>query len=262
MFVSKICKSAAFIGSISMLTLGLSYMPVHAANDSTTASLTINAGQLTMYAGDGTDNNDLCPAGNTSNFNFLQDGGSNSSVTCSGAEQSVNFSTLSVLSSRQNATTTVNDVLFEDLSGSVDNTYNVTVTNVTDLIRQGGGNNIVLGSFPDLASTGAGSDSDPDAPSASNNGKLFCTIDPSVGSIKGIAPGAAGDSTNEAKFVKGEKTTFSSAGNPSIEVFSTNGTDVAPGRYDIDNVGYKCRIPAYVNSGTYTQTITFTVTSS
>lgn len=61
--------------------------------------------------------------------------------------------------------------------------------------------------------------------------------------------------------LKVNKTTITS-NQASVNLFSTGGLQVVPGRYDIDGVTSKCRIPAYSNNGNYTQTIYFTVVAS
>ena len=111
---------------------------------------------------------------------------------------------------------------------------------------------ITLGSNPDALET----DGDVDAP-GSNAGEIFATIDPTgAGSseLKDIAPASA-DITN---FVKGAKTSVTSTAT-SIDVFNTASTPVPAGRYDLDGATFKLRVPAFVEAGSYTGTITFTV---
>jgi hypothetical protein len=256
----KILSSIAAIGSISVLALSSITLTTKAQN--TTGNLTINAGALTLYPGDATDNNDLCAIGDTTAYTFVQDDGTNfgSPLTCSSAEQTVSYGTISVTSSRQTVNTTINDILFEDLSGTTLNAYSVAAT-MGNFINGGSGRNVALGANPDAAADESGVDAD--APTSADAGKLYCTLNPQAGgsNVDGITPGAARASLNEAELVKGAKTTVI-ANATSVNIFSTGGNQVVPGRYDADGVTSKCRIPAYVDAGSYTQQISFTVTAS
>jgi hypothetical protein len=243
MQVRKHIQTILGLASVSALSVAGLMIPV-SAQDST-VTLDISAGALTMYAGDATDNNDLCENGNSDTVDFLQDDGTTlTSVDCSSAEQTVSLTGLSVRSIRQDATTTFNDILFEDLSGTATSGYTVSAV-FSDLINNGAGSDIVLGDNPDNDS----------------EGNLSCTIDPSGGSLGAIAPASA-DTANLAVGSSTEITVDSSDVSPtSADIFSTTSA-VTAGRYDIDSVNYSCRIPAFVEQGSYTQTVTFTVTTS
>ena len=256
----KILSSIAAIGSISVLALSSITLGANAQN--TTGNLTINAGALTLYPGDATENNDLCAIGDVAAYTFVQDDGTNfgSPLTCAASEQTVSYGTISVTATRQTVNTTINDILFEDLSGTTLNAYSVAAT-MGNFINGGTGRNVVLGANPDTAADETGLDAD--APASADAGKLFCTLNPQAGgsNLDGITPGAARAGLNEAKLVKGAKTTVI-ANATSVNIFSTGGQQVVPGRYDADGVTSKCRIPAYVDAGSYTQQISFTVTAS
>lgn len=251
----KLIKIVSVLGTTSILALGALGLPsAHAAdNATTTANLTVNTGALTMYAGDAVANNDLC-VGTNGSANFLQDNGSSLAVTCTTAENSVNFDPLAVKSTRDSTSvTTINDILFEDLSGSTANTYSVAVTLGNLVNGTNSGEDVVLGSNPDAVATAESGD----APSGANAGKLYCVFDPSVGGTQGIAPGAAASQT----LSKGTKATVIST-LASNNVFNTASASVVPGRYDLDGATLQCRVPAFVTAGSYTQAITFTVTAS
>jgi hypothetical protein len=256
----KLLSSIAAIGSVSVLALSSITLSTNAQN--TTGNLTINAGALTLYPGDTIDNNDLCAIGDVAAYTFVQDDGTDfgSALTCSADEQTVSYGTISVSASRQTVNTTINDILFEDLSGTTQNAYSVAAT-MGNFINGGSGRDVELGENPDTAGDESGIDVD--APIDGDAGKLFCTLNPqAVGSnLDGITPGAARAALNEAELVKGAKTTVI-ANATSVNIFSTGGQQVVPGRYDADGVTSKCRIPAYVDAGSYTQQISFTVTAS
>jgi hypothetical protein len=250
-FLKKLRNTA---GLASMLAIaGVSSINA-AAQDNTITTLEITAGALVMYAADDVNNNDLCASGETGTFDFLQDNASTTSVTCSNIERTVTFSPISVTSLRQNTTTTLNDMLFEDLSGSVSTNYSVSMT-VGNFTRTGGGS-IDLGSNPDNATA----DADADAPTGINAGRIFAAVDPSAAGsqIYGITPGSA--TAAVAAFTSGARTTTIDT-NISVNVLSSNGT-AAAGRYDIDGVVVKFRIPAFVTAGSYTGSITQTVVAS
>lgn len=252
----KILSSVAVLGAASVFAVTGLYLPsVQAQNNAdTNASLTVTAGTLNMYAGDATDNNDLC-IGTNGGASFIQDNGSTTTVTCTTAESAVAFSGLNVNSVRQSTTVaTINDILFEDLSGSTNNTYAVAVT-IGNLINgTNTGSDILLGSNPDVATVETTADAN--APTGGDAGKLYCVFDPSVGTTKGITPGSA----DLATLTKGVKTTVI-ATNTSVAVFGSNGADIDPGRYDLDGASHYCRVPAYVTTGTYSQALSFTVSA-
>jgi hypothetical protein len=237
-------KALVALGALGAI-LGLGSIAGFAQAD-TVLSLTINAGVLTMYAGDDTDNDDLCtPADDASTIE---------SVACSANERSALLSGLNVSSSRQNSTATIEDILFEDLRGLASATYTVTAS-MCDLTS--GDKVIALGTNPDAVTA----DSDNDAPTASDAGKLFATLDPSVGSIAVLRPASAVAeyTADNTIYEKGAKTTVVSTATQ-VTVFNTKAaTNVIPGRADIDGVTLKHRVPAFVEAGSYSCEMTFTV---
>ena len=235
---------------------GLSLVSVKAA-DTTVTTLSITAGALTMYAGDAINNNDLCASGDTATYNFMQDGGTTSSVVCSAAERTVALTGISVTSSRQSTSpATINDILCEDLTGSEDNTYSVAAT-IGNLVNQGAGSSITLGSNPDSATVETSLDAD--APTATDAGKVFATLDPFSGVVASIAPESVRNATSP-DFTSGAKSTVISTAT-SIGVYSS-GADTAARRFDQDGGTIKYRIPAFADAASYNGSIVFTCTAA
>lgn len=239
-------KAVIALGALGAI-LGLGSIAGFAQAD-TTLNLTIRAGVLTMYAGDDSaDNNDLCtPADDSITVE---------SVNCSSTERSATLTALNVLSVRQNTTSTIQDVLFEDLRGLATATYSVTAS-MCDLTA-GIGNVITLGSNPDALAD----DTDIDALAGADDGKLFATLNPSVGDVEVLRPNSAVDqyAADATLYERGAKTSVISP-STQVTVFNTKAaTNVIPARADIDGVTLKHRIPAYVTTGSYTCDMTFTV---
>jgi hypothetical protein len=240
------------VGAASLAALGVVGLVIPAAaQDSSEVTLVISAGSLTMYAADATDNNDLCASGDSTAYDFIQDGDAGTSnVTCGDTERSAAFGGLNVASVRQTATVAggLNDALFEDLSGVASGQYSVSLS-VSDIVNDGAGADIQLG--PTAASDGGS--------------PLTCTVDPSAGSVAAIAPEAtktaSDDSTPVAAWSLGASTVIDDIGTDSAAIFSSDAATV-PGRYDTDGINYSCEIPAFVEQGSYTQTLTFTVSRS
>lgn len=225
------------------------------AQDTTNANLTIDPGALTMYAGDGINNNDLCPPADAGTYNFKQDDGTTASVTCGAAERSVTLTSLEVLSNRQITTATIHDVLCEDLTGSLNNTYSVSAT-INNLVNQGAGSDILLGSNPD--GMPEGNDLESDAPQGTNNGLLYATYTPGT-DLKAIEPESARGAA-DADFTAGAKTTVINT-TTSIGVYST-AADTNARRFDSDNNTIKYRIPAFPDADSYLGGIVYTCTAS
>jgi hypothetical protein len=244
-------KSVLGVVSVVAISTGISA----SAQANSTVTLTVNAGALTMYAPDGNDNNDFCASETDSGLTLIADDGSETSgYDCStNTELGMSLSDISVQASRQLVSGSLDDVLFEDLSGNGDQPYSVTLSGITDLQNGGSGSDIVLGSNPD----GASSDSATGAPST--GAALYAYVDQTGGTIKGITP----EGVDNTDFSTGSTAqTITAAGDPSVDIFSTGGTSVNPGRYDLDGLEVYYRIPAYVDAGTYTSTLTFTVAAS
>jgi hypothetical protein len=234
------------VGSLSIVSVN--------AQDTTDANLVVTGGSLTMYAGDANDNNDLCAPADTSTRSFIQDDGTTTSVTCGTPERSVSLSSISVLSTRQNTTTTINDVLCEDLTGSTDNNYSVAAT-IGNLINQGAGSDIELGVNPDGATLETAADTD--APINADAGKLYATYTPGS-AIKSIAPESA-RTVADVDFTPGSKTTTVNTAT-SIGIYSASAT--AARRFDSDTNTLKYRIPSFPNASNYVGGVTYTCTAS
>ena len=214
--------------------------------------LCLNSGLLSIYAGDGLKDYDICSSVDILNSNqilMVDDQGSYQPVTCNSAENSIALSPLSVSSVRQNTTADIYDIIFEDLRGysSSDYTLSATISDFSD-----GQKSIILGSNPD----GETNDLDLDAPVGDDSNKLFALLDPSSASLDFLI--SAGDKTQEAsKFQKGAKTSVVDSATP-ITLLSTT-TPALPGRIAMEGVRLKIRVPALVKSGNYSGVITQTI---
>lgn len=254
---SSSIKILAGLASV-VAVAGLSLVSVK-AQDTTVTTLNVGAGALTMYAGDATNNNDLCETGNVTTGNlFRQDDGTfSAAITCSPAEQTVALTGITVRSSRQSTTpAVVNDILCEDLTGTEDNTYSVSAT-IGDLDNQGAGSDIVLGANPDTADQTAETTADADATGLA--GKIFATWEPADAEVANIAP-----ETARVLNVAGESPDFTSGAKTIVDlnsdivgVYSTAADTVAR-RFDQDLSTLKYRIPAFVDAGTYRGSVIFT----
>ena len=253
MTIRPISKLTKFLGFASLVAItGVASIGVFAADD-TNVSLTVTGGQLTIYAGDATNNNDICtPANNTAGtvVDTTTSGGAATSVTCDPSESAIALTGLTVASTRQNATATISDILFEDLRGLAAPDYTVTAT-VSDF-SAGVGKTIALGSNPDAVT----SDTDADAPTLTNANKLFAAVNPSVGTIT-ILRDATTIANGITNYSKGSNTTVVSTAT-AVTLESTTG-GVRPGRVDLDGTTFKLRVPALVQAGSYTGTITQTI---
>ena len=249
--ISKLTKAIALVSLVAIATAGTIGV---SAQDTTNVSLTVTGGQLTIYAGDAADNNDICTPTNITNGDTVDttiSGGTAASVICSTAENSITLTGLTVASSRQNATATVNDILFEDLRGLATSGYTITAT-VSNFVVPATSKAITLGTNVDAVT----SDTDPDAPTAGDANKLFAALNASGGTITVIR-----DATTIAEgitnYQKGANTTVVATTTP-VTLLSTT-APVRPGRVDLDGTTFKLRVPALVQAGAYTGTITQTI---
>ena len=147
-------------------------------------------------------------------------------------------------------------MLCQDLTGSSNNIYSVSAT-VGNLVNQGGGNNINLGSNPD--GSGLETNLDSDAPTSGDNGKLYATYTPGY-SVKAIAPESARNSTVDSDFTVGSKATVINTAT-SIGVYNTSGGTLAK-RFDSDGNTLKYRIPAFPSANSYVGGVTYTCSVS
>lgn len=134
--INKFFSVLTLVSAFSLLNIQIS------AQDTTDTSLDVGAGLQTIYAGDSNDNNDICSPTNIANTDTVE------GVACSTTENSITLPTIAIQAVRQNPTTTLNDVLVEDLRGVATSNYTVTAE-VSDFTT--GVNNINLGSNPDNA---------------------------------------------------------------------------------------------------------------
>lgn len=241
-FLKVTVGTAVIAGTFS---LALSTLPGFSQASSDT-DLTITGGVLTTYAPDQTDNDDICTPGDDST--------TVEGVSCDATERAISFGSLTTLSSRQNATSTADDWLLEDLRGltSTNLTYACTVSDLSD----GGSLAITLGS------NGGGEDSgtntgEVDAPGGvGDEEKLFATLDPSAGTLSVLKPTTL--SASVSNYTEGSKTTVIDT-TTSVTVYSATSTPSA--RAEIDGVALKYRVPAYVEAASYAGTLTCTASS-
>ena len=121
----------------TLLTTGLTVL---AQNDSTGADLQVQGGAQTIYAGDGTDNDDICSPANIASSDTVE------GVACDDAANSIALPNLFIKPNRQNPSTVLHDIIVEDLRGFQTANYTVTAE-VSDFTS--GSDTIALGTNPD-----------------------------------------------------------------------------------------------------------------
>jgi hypothetical protein len=231
---------------------GLNNPSVITSSTNTNVCLEVITGALTIYAGDNTNNNDICTKDNITNGDSIETNNSNSTLAtlvCSGSEDSAVFQSLSVASSRQNTLTYLDDIIYEDLRGVGSASYTITAT-ASNLVSNS--TTITLGSNPDNAS----GDLDPEAPTNANNGKLFMVIDPSAGTLEALRPGSA-IAQGTSNYSVGASTTILDP-NTTATLFYTT-ANVISGRTALDHTRIQYRIPAFPVQDTYTSVVVVTV---
>jgi alpha-tubulin suppressor-like RCC1 family protein len=214
--------------------------------------LCLSGGSLSLYAGDSTDNNDICSSTDITNSTVVETnstGSSSTFLTCSQSERNIQFTNLEVTSSRQSSYAVINDVVFQDLRGLNNSNYSVTA-NISNFTS--GNNSIVLGSNPD----GVTIDTDPDAPTGNDANKLFVVVNCSVGETNIIRDTEA-MASGTSNYVLGSKSVLLST-TQTANILSTT-APVPLGRIDVDNCSLKIRVPGNVTSGNYTSTLTQTI---
>jgi hypothetical protein len=251
---TRLSKITKVIGLVSLLAVSTTASIGALAADTTNVSLTVTGGQLTIYAGDSVKDNDICTPTNITNGDTVDttiSGGAAASVVCSTAENSITLTGLTVASSRQNATATIDDILFEDLRGLATTDYTITAT-ASNFTVPSTSKAITLGTNPDAVS----SDTDADAPTGAGANKLFVALNPSVGSVT-VLRDATTIAEGVAKYTKGSNTSVIDTTTP-VTLLSTSG-GVRPGRVNLNGTTYKLRVPALVQAGAYVGTITQTI---
>lgn len=116
----------------------------------TSSSVCITPGPITLYPGDSINNNDICSnddiAATNANptFPVVQEG-----ILCNSTENSISLGSISTLGIRQNPTSVLNDVLFDDLRGQGVSGYTITAE-ISNLVDYNNASNIIeLGANPD-----------------------------------------------------------------------------------------------------------------
>ena len=231
-FLIRIDGTEALIPS----TCGSNNTSQTSGSANTSVCLSITGGVATIYAGDATDNDDICtPA---------DDGNTLETVACDLSERSVDLAAATVLNVRQETTTLVDDIVIDDLRGLQAAQYTVDVSMCNLVGDQATPVTYALGYTGDGAATGLYARSDADT----------------SGTIQALKPATtvtAYDSQT-ANWSKGSDTQVTDTVT-TISVYSTT-ADVTPGRYDIDDVEIGFELPSYIEIGSYTCDITYTLT--
>ena len=137
-----ISNTAKEIGGVLVtLTLLATGITVLAQNDSTDTSVQVQGGTQTIYAGDSSDNNDVCSAEDNSANREVE------GIDCGSFESSFSLPSIFIRPNRQNPTATLHDVVVEDLRGFGGARYTVTAE-VDDFVATNN-QRIDLGSNPD-----------------------------------------------------------------------------------------------------------------
>jgi hypothetical protein len=167
--------------SAAAAVLGTSAMSLSAHAQSTTnASLQVNGGVISIFAGDTLLNNDICSAADIAAGSVVE------GVTCSTSENSIALPSIGIKPSRQNPATLLNDVIVDDLRGVSTSLYTVTAEFADFVDSVDTNKKIQLGTNPDNA-TGL----DAGSVTAINVG----------GTVKTIAVGAGGTGYTSAPTV-------------------------------------------------------------
>jgi hypothetical protein len=127
-------------------------LAAYSQSSETDTSIRITAGDLTLYSGDNTSNSDIC---SNSDITSTIDNPTSpiviETINCDTSENSISLGSINTIPTRQNPSTLIHDVLFDDLRGLSVSNYTVTaeVSNFIDINNTS--NVITLGSNPDGA---------------------------------------------------------------------------------------------------------------
>lgn len=251
--INSILAIAAIATAFSTIALPFS---VSAQAPETTVLFTVGGGVLSLYAGDDTDDNDLCtPADEDTDgvpgaplVPAVIEG-----VTCDVTQRQASLTGLTTTSVRQNTTANIDDILFEDLRGFATANYTLTarVGNFVDIVDPL--IKIDLGSNPD----GATGETGLDIPAGvGDENKLFAVIDP--GTVETLRPNSA--IPEVVNYTPGSRTTtISTITDVSIFTSADGVNPTPPSRTEIDGTEFKLRVPAFVQEGDYRGLITLTI---
>jgi hypothetical protein len=119
----KLISTLTIVAAISSFSIF-----TQAQNDDTNASLYVQNGYQTLYAGDQNLNNDICTPANIAQTNIIE------TVTCNSNENSIILPDIFIKANRQNPYTVMNDVIVQDLRGYQTSNYTITaeVSNFVD----------------------------------------------------------------------------------------------------------------------------------
>jgi hypothetical protein len=233
---NMIDSKAIFAFGLITSVIGLGAVVGNAQTADTTVNLEIQAGVATLYAGDDTDNDDICTPGD--------DGNTVESVACAVEERTSTLDAKTVLNVRQETNSIVHDILIDDLRGLQVAQYDVDV-NMCDLV----GDQATPETYP-LGYTGDGIGTG-----------LYARVDTDTnGVIEALAPATTVTAygTESGDWSKGADTSVTDT-TTAIAVYNTT-DDVTPGRYDVDSVDFGFELPAFIVVGNYTCDVTFTLT--
>jgi sugar lactone lactonase YvrE len=214
---------------------------VSAGSANTSSSVCIGGGTLNLYAGDTTPNHDVCSSSDISytianpTTPVVQD-----TVPCTASENSISLSTISTLPVRQNPSSTISDIVFDDLRGQGSSNYTVTAE-ISNFVDAGNNSNIIsLGSNPDNAPETL----DPGIISSikvTNGGSGYTTA-PTIAFGGGSGSGATATATVSGGVVtkidvKSYGTGYNSLTPPTIAIIPTNGGSGATATANIVSIG-------------------------
>jgi hypothetical protein len=145
MIIKKISRYASMFATAGLIATTALSLPAQ-AQSTTNASLTVNGGVISIYAGDTFLNNDICSAADIT-ANTVVEG-----VTCNTSENSIALPSIGIKSTRQNPYTNLNDIIVDDLRGQATSLYTVTAeyTDFVDAVTPT--KKVELGTNPDSAS--------------------------------------------------------------------------------------------------------------
>jgi hypothetical protein len=138
--VLSVAAFTAVLGTTALSSLSAS------AQSTTNASLQVNGGIISIYAGDTLLNNDICSAADILATSIVE------GITCNASENSIALPSIGIKPARQNPYTTLNDVIVDDLRGVSTSLYTVTAefSNFVDSVDIN--KKIELGTNPDNGS--------------------------------------------------------------------------------------------------------------
>jgi hypothetical protein len=144
MINNKISRFASIFATVGILTTTALTLPAK-AQSTTNASLQVNGGVITIFAGDTLLNNDICSAADITAGTVVE------GVTCSTAENSIALPAIAIKSTRQNPYTNLNDIIVDDLRGQSTSLYTVTAQfdSFVDAVQNT--KKVELGTNPDSA---------------------------------------------------------------------------------------------------------------